>query len=131
MPAIESVIFDWAGTLTPWHRLEPADAWLAAVGAGESAARLKAAEEEIWIRCRDEHRSGTLAEVADARRGRTDEAQWDAYFAWWDEHTITDPRSSPCSRPWPSGASRSGCCPTPSGRERGTRRSSAATACST
>ena len=95
MPAIESVIFDWAGTLTPWHRLEPADAWLAAVGAGESAARLKAAEEEIWIRCRDEHRSGTLAEVADRAGVELSEAQWDAYFAWWDEHTITDPAVEP------------------------------------
>lgn len=91
MPAIDCVIFDWAGTLTPWHPIEPADAWVAAVGAGEAAERLRLAEEAIWLRCRDEHRSGTLDEVTDIASVRLDEAQWDAYFAWWEEHTITDP----------------------------------------
>jgi putative hydrolase of the HAD superfamily len=95
VPAIDSVIFDWAGTLTPWHPIEPAYAWVAAVGPGEAAERLRLAEEAIWVRCRDEHRSGTLDEVCATASVRLDETQWDAYFAWWDEHTITDARAAP------------------------------------
>ena len=95
MSAIESVIFDWAGTLTPWHAIEPADAWVAAIGAGPAAERLQAAEAAIWIRCRDEHRSGSLEEVAALADVSVTDAQWDAYFAWWEEHTITDPLVAP------------------------------------
>ncbi len=95
MAAIEYVIFDWAGTLTPWHPIEPADAWIAAVGAGPAAERLQRAEEAIWIRSRDEHRSGTLAELTALAQVEVTEAQWDAYFDWWDAHTFTDPQVAP------------------------------------
>ena len=94
-PAIEYVIFDWAGTLTPWHPIEPADAWVAAVGTGAAAVRLQAAEQAVWIRSRDEHRSGTLAEVAALADVDVSDEQWDAYFAWWDDHTFTDPLVAP------------------------------------
>ena len=95
MSAIESVIFDWAGTLTPWHPIEPADAWVAAMGEGASAERLRAAEEAVWIRCRDEHLSGSLAEVAALAEVEVTATQWDAYFDWWEEHTYTDPLVAP------------------------------------
>ncbi len=95
MSAIESVIFDWAGTLTPWHPIEPADAWVAAIGPGPAAELLRTAEEAIWIRCRDEHRSGSLEEVAALAEVVVTTAQWDAYFDWWEEHTYTDPLVAP------------------------------------
>ncbi len=92
---IEYVIFDWAGTLTPWHVLEPADAWVAAVGAGSEASRLQRAEETIWLRSRDEHRSATLAEVEQLAGVAVSADQYDAYFSWWEQHTITDPLVAP------------------------------------
>lgn len=70
---IDAVIFDWGGTLTPW--LPPdAEVWtrvvarladppLDAVTASSVAAVLAAAEDRIWARTRDEHRSGTLEEI--------------------------------------------------------------------
>lgn len=54
---IEAVIFEWGATLTPRHTVEPHGAWLAAVSDTELATRLHAAEEAMWIRSRDEHRS--------------------------------------------------------------------------
>lgn len=91
MSGIECVIFDWAGTLTPWHPIDPAEAWVAAVGAGEAATRLQAAEEAVWIRCRDDHRSGSLDEITRLAGVEVSAAEWDAYFGWWEEHTYTDP----------------------------------------
>jgi putative hydrolase of the HAD superfamily len=89
--AISAVIFDWGGTLTPWHNVEPRAAWIAAVDDAELADRLLAAEHEIWARSRDEHRSGTLAEVfAAAGVAHTDEMVA-AFSRWWEPHTYLDP----------------------------------------
>jgi putative hydrolase of the HAD superfamily len=89
--ALAAVIFDWGGTLTPWHSLEPRGQWIAAVDDHELAERLAAAESEIWVRSRDEHRSGTLAEVfAVAGVEHTDEMVG-AFAAWWEPHTYLDP----------------------------------------
>ena len=95
MQQIQYVLFDWAGTLTPWHQIDPADSWVAAVGAGEAAVRLSRAEDSVWIRCRDEHRSGTLAEVERLAGVTLTPEQYDAFFGWWDEHTVTDPLVPP------------------------------------
>jgi putative hydrolase of the HAD superfamily len=92
---IESVIFDWAGTLTPWHVLDQGAAWAAAVGPGEPADRLRAAEESVWIVSRDEHRSATLADVERLAGVTLSDAEWEGYFDWWEEHTITDPAAGP------------------------------------
>ena len=88
---IEAVIFDWGGTLTPWHTIEPRHAWLAAVNDDELAARLHAAEETVWIRSRDEHRSATLAEVFAAAGVTHTEEMLAAYHEWWEPHTLLDP----------------------------------------
>ena len=53
--AIEAVIFDWGGTLTPWHTVdfeEEARALAAAaVGADDTAsARLRSAGDVVWGR---------------------------------------------------------------------------------
>ena len=42
---IRAVIFDWGGTLTPWHTIDPREAWLAATGDAGIAAQLSAAED--------------------------------------------------------------------------------------
>jgi putative hydrolase of the HAD superfamily len=88
---IESVIFDWGGTLTPWHTVEPLQAWLAAVGDAELAARLAAAEDAAWQRCKTEHVSATLEDVfAVAGVSHTDE-MLAAFHQWWEPHTFLDP----------------------------------------
>jgi putative hydrolase of the HAD superfamily len=92
---IEAVIFDWGGTLTPWHTIEPVHAWAAAVGDDELARRLLAAEQELWVRSRDEHRSGTLDEVFAAVGVAPTEAMLAAFSGWWEPHTLLDPEALP------------------------------------
>jgi putative hydrolase of the HAD superfamily len=88
---ITAVIFDWGGTLTPWHNVEPLEAWLAAVGDADLAARLLAAEGEVWVRSRDEHRSATLAEVFAAVDLEHTEDMLRSFHEWWEPHTFLDP----------------------------------------
>jgi putative hydrolase of the HAD superfamily len=88
---VDAVIFDWGGTLTPWHTLDVRAAWLATVGDEDAAARLHAAEEAIWLRSRDEHRSATLDEVFRAAGVTATEQMLAAHSAWWEPHTYLDP----------------------------------------
>lgn len=88
---VEAVLFDWGGTLTPWHTVELGDAWRSC-GLGDAAAdRLVAAEEAVWARARDTHRSGTVDEVFATAGVTAGPAELAAYYAWWEEHTVTDP----------------------------------------
>jgi putative hydrolase of the HAD superfamily len=88
---IKSVIFDWGGTLTPWHTVEPLEAWLAAVGDPELAARLHAAESALWLRSKDEQVSATLDDVFAAAGITQTEQMLAAFHAWWEPHTFLDP----------------------------------------
>ncbi|SHG75683.1 putative hydrolase of the HAD superfamily [Jatrophihabitans endophyticus] len=88
---IEAVIFDWGGTLTPWHTLEPREAWIAAVADADLADRLWQAEVEIWRRSRDEHRSGTVAEVFDTVGVTATDVMLASLREWWEPHTFLDP----------------------------------------
>lgn len=88
---VRAVIFDWGGTLTPWHTLETRDAWIEAVADDELADRLHAAETELWLRSRDEHRSATLDEVFAAAGVVPTESMWAALSRWWEPHTFLDP----------------------------------------
>jgi putative hydrolase of the HAD superfamily len=88
---VHAVIFDWGGTLTPWHTIEPREAWIAAVDDDELVDRLMAAEAEMWLRSRDEHRSGSMDDVF-AAAGVTPTAQMRAAISrWWEPHTFLDP----------------------------------------
>jgi putative hydrolase of the HAD superfamily len=88
---IAAVIFDWGGTITPWHDIDPLEQWVAAVDDDDVAARLHDAVSAVWLRSRDEHRSATLEEVfATAGVAHTDE-MLAAFYAWWEPHTIADP----------------------------------------
>jgi putative hydrolase of the HAD superfamily len=88
---IEAVIFDWGGTLTPWHTVDPVEAWLAAVGDPELARTLHEAELAIWKRHLDESQSATMADIfAAADIEHTDE-MLAAFHQWWEPHTYTDP----------------------------------------
>jgi putative hydrolase of the HAD superfamily len=88
--AIDAVIFDWGGTLTPWHTVAPLEAWTTCVGDPELAARLLAAEELLWTRSRDEHRSATLDEVFACVGIDATPEMLAAFHRWWEPHTYLD-----------------------------------------
>ena len=89
--AIDAVIFDWGGTLTPWHTIVAAHAWEAAAGDPEIARRLADAEAVLWKRQQTEHLSGTMDEVLAAVGVEPSDELLDAFHEWWDPHTYTDP----------------------------------------
>lgn len=88
---IRAVIFDWGGTLTPWHTVEPREAWIAAVADDELADRLHAAESELWRRVRDEQRSGAIADVFTAAGVPVSDEALQSLSRWWEPHTYLDP----------------------------------------
>ncbi len=94
-PTISAVIFDWGGTLTPWHTVDPREAWAASVGDAELAERLATAEHEIWRRSTVEHRSASLADVFAAAGSELSESVADSFSAWWEPHTYLDPDVPP------------------------------------
>jgi putative hydrolase of the HAD superfamily len=100
-PTVDAVIFDWGGTLTPWHTVDLEACWLAvaklidADRATELASTLLAAELEVWDRSRDEHRSGTLAEVCAAARVTMTETALAEYQRQWEPHSLIDPEAPP------------------------------------
>jgi HAD superfamily hydrolase (TIGR01509 family) len=91
--SVEAVIFDWGGTLTPWHTIELGDAWRACGYGDEEADRLVAAEHAVWMRARETQESGTIDEVFAAAEVTAGPAEIAAYYAWWEEHT--DPEVKP------------------------------------
>jgi putative hydrolase of the HAD superfamily len=85
---VDAVIFDWGGTLTPWHDIDVRESWRS-VADEETAARLHEAELGAWAASRDEQRSATLADVIAA--AGADVASMAGYHDWWEPHTYTDP----------------------------------------
>lgn len=94
--AIEAVIFDWGGTLTPWKSIDFTEEWasLARVAApdhvDEATAALLAASEAIWSRSRDEHQSATIAEICELAGVEYDDAHLTGYREFWEHATFTD-----------------------------------------
>ncbi len=98
---VEAVVFDWGGTLTPWHTIDLREQWHAytavydPVRADELAGSLRAAEEEAWRRARDSSRSGTLQDIFRTAgiepSGERHERALARYHAFWEPHTHTDP----------------------------------------
>ena len=103
--AVTAVIFDWGGTLTPWHTIDHQALWLDVCtphlpdgSAAETVAAILAAESAFWEQCETEHRSATLEHVF-ARAGVTvPEPMLEAYFRAWEPHTYTDPDVAPLLR---------------------------------
>lgn len=94
--AVRAVIFDWGGTLTPWHtvdfRAEAQALARAAVDADHTAVDLlEAAADAVWARAREEHRSATLADVFAHAGLSHQEDLLSAYREFWEPHTGTDP----------------------------------------
>jgi putative hydrolase of the HAD superfamily len=103
--AVRAVIFDWGGTLTPWHQIDHDELWRQACAphfpggqvAGIAAA-ICAAEQGLWQVSRDSGQSATLDHVF-ARAGvAATEGLLASYYAAWDPHTYTDPEVAPLLR---------------------------------
>ena len=116
--SIEAVIFDWGGTLTPWHPIDLGEQWRVFAreihgmpfgsdeippadlsAAHDLADRILRVEEEAWRRGRTEHRSANLDDIL---RVAGLEPEHDrhllalaAYRGFWEPHTVTDPQVRP------------------------------------
>jgi putative hydrolase of the HAD superfamily len=106
-PSIEAVVFDWGGTLTPWHTVDVAQQWQVYAlhyarehpdhpdDGAQLAARMLEAEKEAWARTRADGRSARLEELLDAVGIATDHPNHPtaqaAYEEFWEPHTHTDP----------------------------------------
>ena len=103
---IEAVIFDWGGTLTRWHDVDfhaESVALAQAVRTTPSpdddhhahAARLHRAGDVIWGRSRDRQQSSTIADLFVEAGLDHDPDLLQAYYDFWEPHTLTDPEVRP------------------------------------
>jgi putative hydrolase of the HAD superfamily len=103
--AVRAVIFDWGGTLTPWHTIDHEALWLEvcarhypAEQAVSIADAIRQAEFALWRQSESAQQSATLDHVF-ARAGVTPGSEFLAtYFSSWEPHTLTDPEVAPLLR---------------------------------
>jgi putative hydrolase of the HAD superfamily len=103
--AVRAVIFDWGGTLTPWHSLDLEELWartcepyFPAADLPLVAAALRTAEDELWGLARSAHESATIRDVfSRAGLGVPDDLEAGLLSAW-APHTYTDPDVAPLLR---------------------------------
>ena len=104
---VEAVVFDWGGTLTPWHTIDLGAQWRSytlahpghIVEAEALAERIMEAERRAWARTREDGGSARIAEILAEAGVDTDhpghEAAQAAYEEFWEPHTFTDPEVAP------------------------------------
>jgi putative hydrolase of the HAD superfamily len=102
---VRTVIFDWGGTLTPWHTIDHETLWHEVCQPHFPPAQVSAiaqaiytAERELWRATERSHVSGTLAQVFERARVTLPEAALASYFEAWEPHTFTDPEAPPLLR---------------------------------
>jgi putative hydrolase of the HAD superfamily len=95
---VKAVIFDWGGTLTPWHTVDHAALWrdvcalhFAEELAERNAEAIRAAEWELWRAAERDHRSATLDHVFERAGVEPTAAFLASYALAWEPHTLTDP----------------------------------------
>lgn len=102
--AVDAVLFDWGGTLTPWNPPDDAVWWriaaqLVPAGDVERVARaILAAGDAVWNRARTRMRSGTMAEIFAAAGLPDPEAAYRLLEVELTPHTHTDPQAGPLLR---------------------------------
>jgi putative hydrolase of the HAD superfamily len=106
--SVAAVIFDWGGTLTPWHTVDLAKQWQIYAehyarehpaefpdGGTDLAARMVAADKAAWARLKESGASARLEDVHAAAGVRPDHpghpAAQIAYEEFWEPHTLIDP----------------------------------------
>jgi putative hydrolase of the HAD superfamily len=99
--AVEAVIFDWGGTLTPWHTVDHEALWqavcashLPAAQAPAAATAILAAEREMWLAAEREHRSSTMDEIFELAGVPSTAEFLASYSRAWEPHTFTDPEAA-------------------------------------
>jgi FMN phosphatase YigB (HAD superfamily) len=95
---VRAVIFDWGGTLTPWHTVDHESLWhdvcarhYSEARAAEVARALYAAERDVWAGIERSQESATLTHVFERARLSVPDAVLASYFEAWEPRTITDP----------------------------------------
>src|SRR5215470_5444216 len=103
--AVKAVIFEWGGTLTPWHLIDHDSLWRTACvphfppeRVTEVAGAMLAAERDLWQVTERSHRSATLAEIIERAEITVTEEFLASYFETWEPHTFTDPEAAPLMR---------------------------------
>ena len=96
--AIRTVIFDWGGTLTPWHAVDHEALWHGVCvlhysqgQAADVARSIYQAELAVWQGIESSQQSATLAHVFERAGVTVPESLLASYFKAWEPHTFTDP----------------------------------------
>jgi putative hydrolase of the HAD superfamily len=103
--AVRAVIFDWGGTLTPWHSIDLRALWadactphFPAEQVASVAAALHEAETALWRQATTLHQSATI-ELVFARAGVSMPAEFmPGFLSAWAPHTYADPDARPLLR---------------------------------
>ena len=96
----EAVIFDWGGTLTPWHTIDHIALWRAVcrphypADHERRAAAALAAELAAWDLAKTQLRSSTLFKVLDQAGIEPTDGLLAGYRQEWAPHTFTDPAAA-------------------------------------
>ena len=94
------MIFDWGGTLTPWHTIDQQALWLAVCRPHfpddheRRAAAAHDAEMRAWELTRSQRRSSTIFRVLDDAGIKPTDELLASYQQQWAPHTFTDPVAS-------------------------------------
>jgi putative hydrolase of the HAD superfamily len=104
--AIKAVVFDWGGTLTPWHNVDLTELWLGysriydPENAQVLAEKLNHGEQARWSRqfeTQGEIGTGALEDLFREVGVDTSSSQHQqaltSYLSGWDPHTYTDPEA--------------------------------------
>jgi putative hydrolase of the HAD superfamily len=96
--AVRTVIFDWGGTLTPWHTVDHAALWQGVCvrhypqgQAADVARAIHQAELAVWQVIESSQQSATLAHVFERAGVTASEGLLASYFRAWEPHTFIDP----------------------------------------
>src|SRR5215469_15245004 len=98
--ATEAVIFDWGGTLTPWHTIDHVALWEAVClphfpdDHERRAAAAHAAEMDAWNLLNSELRSSTIFKVLEQAGIEPTDSLLATYRQEWAPHTFTDPAAA-------------------------------------
>ena len=103
--AVRAVIFDWGGTLTPWHTIDHEILWhevcephFSGDRAAGVARAICAAERAVWAGIDQSQGSATLAHVFELAQVTPTDGILASYFRAWEPHTLTDPEAAPLLR---------------------------------
>ena len=94
---MDAVIFDWGGTLTPWHTIDNAELWRVVCEPHypddhhDRAAAAHQAEIALWELARTEQRSATIFGVLERAGIQPTDDLIATYLREWEPHTFTDP----------------------------------------